>query len=344
MTIRILGKIFVLTLLLSFSIFLDSGVAESFPFRSLAVGEKIPDGVLVNSGDQSTFSFRELQGKPVVLVFWGGDLEVKKQRSIAALTELQGLAPFLAEKNIVLKLINAQGDSQAVIDEVIQASGFMGPVYLDPEQKVYGTLGVFIMPAVLLLDENSVAVAGTGYSKDMTASLKGEVEILLGEKTPEQVEAELHPVMVEKPKAEVAANRHLHMGNVLASKGQLEEAQREFKAAIEKNPSLAEAFIELGCLYYTLGEIEEAAKSLDTGLVLNPDSLRGEVCFAQVTAAQGDVDGALDDLKAMLFRNSRNAELHYVLGTLYDKKGDPVQAAAEYSKAYELLLRSTHFD
>jgi Tfp pilus assembly protein PilF len=102
--------------------------------------------------------------------------------------------------------------------------------------------------------------------------------------------------------------------------------------------------VELGCLYFQLGKIAEAQKSLDTGLGIDSSSLRGEICAAQVTAAQGDVDTALDDLKSMLFRNARNAELHYVLGTLYEKKENHSLAAKEFRKSYELLSRSAHFE
>lgn len=343
MNIRIFSKIMTLTTFLSLSIFLSSGVAESFPFRTLDVGEKVPDVTLVNAKDNSTLSLHELQGAPAILLFWGADLAAKKQRSIMALTELQELLPFFAAKDIQVTVINAQGDSAATIAEVVQTAGLTLPVYLDPEQQAYGSLGLYIMPSVLLLDQNGIALAGMGYSRDMTATLKGEIEILREEKSRAEVEAELNPVMVEKSEAEKAGNRSLEMGNVLARKGQLEAAQREYEAAVTHNPQLAEAHVELGCLFFQLGKITEARQSLDAGLDI-ADSLRGEICAAQVTAAQGDIDIALEDLKAMLFRNSRNAELHYVLGTLYDKKENHAMAAKEYSKAYELLLRSSHLE
>ena len=344
MNVRIFCKILTLTILLSLYTFLSSGVAESFPFRTLSVGEQVPNVTLVNAADNSSLSTQDLKGSAAVIFFWGGDLDSKKKRAIAALTELQELLPFFTEKNIAFKVVNAQGDSDATIAEVSEASGLSVPVYLDSDQQAYGALGIFIMPSVLLLDSKGVTVAGMGYSKDMTAELKGEIEIMLGEKTREQVDAELNPVMVEKSKEEKDGNRRLSMGLVMARKGQLEAAQREFQAALESNPQLAAAHIELGCLAFQLGKNEEALNYLDAGLDIDEDSLRGEICLAQVTAAQGDIDGALSDLKAMLFRNARNAELHYVIGTLYDKKNNAAEAAKEYSKAYQLLLRSSNLE
>ena len=344
MNIRTSCKILSLTISLSLFTFLSSGVAESFPFRTLSVGEQVPNVTIVNSTDNSKIALHDLKGTPALLVFWGGDVAAKKKRAITALTELQELLPFFTEKNIAFKVVNAQGDSDATIAEVVAASGLSAPVYLDLDQQAYGSLGIYIMPSVLLLDKDGVTVAGMGYSKDMTAELKGEIEILLGEKTREQVEAELNPVMVEKSKEEKDANRRLGMGRVLYNKGQLEAAQREYLAAIDNNPQLAEAHIELGCLYFQLGKVAEAKASLDTGLDIDDSSLRGEICYAQVTAAEGDVDTAIEDLKTMLFRNSRNAELHYVLGTMYEKKENHINAAQEFRKSYELLNRSSHLE
>lgn len=344
MNMRIFCKTASLTILLSLYTFLSSGVAESFPFRTLAVGEQIPDATMVKTTDNSKLTIHQLKGTPVVLTFWGGDVEAKKKRSITALRELQALLPFFAAKNIAFKAINVQGDSDAIISEIVEAAGLTAPVYLDSDQQAYGALGIYIMPSVLLLDKEGRAVAGMGYSKDMTATLKGEIEILLGEKTRDQVEAELHPVMKDKSPEEKEAIRRLGMGHAMTAKGQLEAAEREYRAAIAVNPRLAEAHIELGCLLFQLAKIAEAQESLDTGLTLDSSSLRGEICAAQVAAAQGDVDTALEDLKAMLFRNGRNAELHYVLGTLYEKKANHTMAAAEFRKAYELLDRRGNFD
>ena len=341
---RISCKIVLLTLVFSLSIFLSSGVAESFPFRSLAVGDAIPDATLLNPTDNSKIHLHDLKGSPAILVFWGGDLAAKKKRAVTALSEIEELLPFLTEKNITVRVINAQGDSEATIAEVTEAAGLSLPVYLDFNHQAYGELGIYIMPSVLLLDKEGVTVAGMGYSKKMTATLKGEVEILLGDKTREQVEAELNPVMVDKSATEKEGNRHLNMAEMLIRKGQPEAAERELLAALESNPKLAEAHVELGCLYFQQGKMVEARHNLDSGLDLNPDSLRGEICAAQVTAHEGEVDLAIEDLQAMLFRNSRSAELHYALATLYEMQENHRLAAQEYRKSYDLLLRSSNLD
>ncbi|MDH5522965.1 MAG: tetratricopeptide repeat protein [Desulfobulbaceae bacterium] len=330
--------------LFTFCAFITTGSAESFPFRSVSPGDTLPATTVtsINSGKEMTIG--QHTGRPTVLVFWGGDLPTKKQRAITALTQLHELAPFLKEKKVDMEIINALGDTSATITEVTSAAGISGETYVDQDQKTYGSLGIFVMPAIMLVDPKGKIVTGMGYSHNMIPRLQGEIEILLGEKTREQLEKDLHPTMVDKSEEEKDANRHLNMGKIMTMRGQLEPAVREFKSAIEKNPKLGAAQIELGCLYVQLDNLTEAQKALDLGLEMEPGSLEGEICYAQIQAKQGKVDEAIGDLQALSFRNGRNPDLHYVLGTLLVQKGAFDKAAAELSKAYELLNKQKNFE
>lgn len=328
--------------LATFYFVFSTGAAESFPFRSVNPGDMLPATTISQSDSGKKISVGKPGGRITVLAFWGADLPTKKQRSIQALSQLQQLAPFFREKQIDLLAINAQGDSAEVIKEVITASGFSSPTYLDPGQNAYGALGLLVMPSVLLVDKEGKVVNGMGYSQEMISRLKGEIEILLGEKNRAQFEAELHPVMIEKSKAEKDGNRHLNMGQVLARKGQLEAAAREYALAIQNTPKLAGAHIELGCISLELGKLAEAQTAIDNGLALDPGSVRGEICNAQIRAEKGEIAQAIADLQTMVFRNGRNHHLRYVLGTLYVKKADHEKASQEFRKAYELLDRQTH--
>ncbi|MFH1019169.1 MAG: tetratricopeptide repeat protein [Pseudomonadota bacterium] len=318
---------------------IDTGAAESFPFRAINPGDMLPATTIVQSDSGKKISLGAPGGRITALVFWGADLPTKKQRSTQALSQLQQLAPFFREKQVDLLAINAQGDSAEVMKEVITASGYSSPTYLDPEQSAYSALGLLVMPSVLLVDKGGRVINGIGYSREMISRLKGETEILLGEKNREQFEAELHPAMIEKSKEEKDGNRHLSMGQSLARKGQLEPAAREYALAIQNTPKLAAAHIELGCVSLELGKLAEAQAAIDKGLDLDPGSVLGEICNAQLRAENGEVAQAIDDLQALIFRNGRDHHLHYVLGTLYVKKTDHQKAAQEFRKAYELLDR-----
>ncbi len=178
-----------------------------------------------------------------------------------------------------------------------------------------------------------------GYSRDLKIMLKGEIEILLGDKTRDMLNSQLRPAIVEVPEDVKLAQRHLNMGQVLQRRGMTEEAVREIREALKIKNDMAEAHIALGCYLIDLGQTEEANQAIGKGLELIPDSFDGQLCDARLLAAEGQTDDAVMDLKALLLRHGRSYELHYVLGTIYEQLGDQKLAAPEYKKAYDLLLR-----
>lgn len=313
-------------------------VASSFPFRAVELGDTVPDATLTDYKSQASISFAALKGKPVAVLFWGADIDAKKRRSIEALSAFKKLLPFLRERNVSVMTINAQGDSSAVMDEVVGQAGDV-PVYVDSAQTLYGQLGIYVMPAFLLIGPDGKVAAGMGYTHDLGDQLRAEVEVLLGEKTREQVELELHPVVVEKSPEEENANRHRNMGMVMARRGIPESAIPEFEAVLKLFPEDAPSLIELGCLYLETGQIEKAGQFLDKGLALAPDSLSGLICQARLMDGRGETKEAVDELRGLLLRNSRDPHLHYVLGTLLEKMGQLDKAVVEYRKGYELLER-----
>ncbi len=178
-----------------------------------------------------------------------------------------------------------------------------------------------------------------GYSRDLESMIKGEIEILMGDKTREMVEHELHPEVIEEPEEIKLARRHLNMGQVLHRRGMTEQAVREAREALKIKTDMAEAHIFLACLLIDLGQIEEADQVLGKGLELDPDSFEGQLCDARLLAADGQANDAMMDLKALLLRHARSPELHYLLATLYEQQGEYKLAAVDYKKAYDLLLR-----
>lgn len=324
---------------LFFTDFLGSShAASAFPFRNVRIGGKLPS-FEITSMDGKEFSTYALKGHPAVFVFWGADIPVKEKRSIEALKAMEHLRPFLENKGIRMLSVDVQGDHQDVIEEVRTKAGSSLPVYLDPTREAYKTLGIFVMPSVLLVDNKGRIAAGMGYSHDLIPRLKGEVEVMLGEKTRKQVEEELNPKMVSKSPEETAALRHLNMGLVMARRGMADAAIEEIKKATELKKDMPQAYIELGCLYVESGKNKEGEKALERGLELAPDSVKGRICMAKAMAQGGDLDQAIGDITGLLFRNGNNPEIHYTLGCLYEKKGDFAMASREFKKAYELLKK-----
>lgn len=323
-------------------IFTGYGEANSFPFRSVNVGDQLPGVTVKSLRSQQDEVLAKYQGKPLLLVFFGADVPTKKERSVKALKSIQNMADFLKGKGVVVLTINAQGDDTAIVNEVVSEAALTLPVFIDADKQAYGNLGIFVMPSLMLVDADGKVVAGMGYSHDLSQRLKGEVEVLLGEKTRAQVEEDLRPEMIEKSQEEKGAGRHYNLGLTMLERGQPESALAELTKAVSLEPAMGKAHVYIGCLQLDAGKVAEAKASLGKGMGLEPEMIEGKICQARLKAAEGGVDDAIDDINFMMLRNSRNETLHYVLGVMLEGKADPTSAMKEYRKAYELLERKSH--
>ena len=326
---------------IALSVFLlsNNSMASSFPFRSINPGDKLPAVNLTESDSNKTLTLDQSNTKNAVIIFWGADNKTKKNRAIKTLKEINKLENLLKKKKIALYIVNAGNDTPEAIKEIMLAAELSLPVYLDSGLKAYEKLGGFVMPSILLVDAQGKIAAGMGYSRDLKKRLQGEVEVMLGEKDRAQFMQDLRPKTVKKSKEEKNANRHLLQGQTMIQRGQTEAAIRELKKAVELAPTMSPAHIQLGCLYIDIDKINLAKESLAKGLASDPASIDGQICQARIKANQGLIDEAKDDLQFLLLRNSRNANLHYVLATLLVKQGKFEDAVKEYDSAYNLLLK-----
>lgn len=322
--------------------FYGIGEANSFPFRSVDIGDGLPAVTIKDLGSQQDVSLDHFKGTPVMLVFFGADIPTKKKRSIKALKVINKLGAFARSKGLEILVVNAQGDSTDVINEVVAKAGLSAKIYADVDRQAYGGLGIFVMPSLLLVSAEGKIAAGMGYSRDLSKRLKGEIEIMFGEKTRAQVAEELRPKMVKKSAEEKGAKRHFHLGMTMIERGQPGSAIREFKKALAIEPDMAKAYVQLGCLQLDEASTAEAKASLARGMSLEPGLADGQICQARIKAREGALDEAIDDISFMMLRNSRNHKLHYVLGTMLEKKNDVNGALKSYRKAYELLEKKSH--
>jgi peroxiredoxin len=309
--------------------------AVAFPFREFEPGDPVPDVTLFGRGDaRETVSFSDLQGRPFVAVFWGADIEEKLERSARTLEGLESLSSFLEKRGIPVISVNIQGDPDPVVAQVLEQSQSSADVYLDRDRKAYGRLGIFIMPTILLVDREGVVAAGMGYSRDVIDRLRGEIEIMLGEKTREQVLAELRPEMKELSEEEKAGSRHMQYALVMRDRGMLDAAVRELEKAVAILPGLTEARFELACLYLQQGELEKAEKVFAGAVENRPQTLRTRLCEARFKRARGRAAEAVDDLQSVLREHPEAHEGLYILGRAYEDLGRMREATTAYRRAY----------
>jgi Tfp pilus assembly protein PilF len=235
--------------------------------------------------------------------------------------------------------LKGKPDPAAVINEVVDKSKSTIKVYLDENQKAYATLGIFVMPTVLLVDKDGNVAAGMGYSRDLMDRLKGAVEIMLGEKTAEQVAAELRPEMIEISAEEKASRRHFDFGMVMLKRGQLDAAIREFGKAVEVDPGMSKAHLQLGCLYLGNNELENAEKSINKTLEADPDSVNGKICRGELLRLKGELEQAAKELQAVITSHPEKYDAYYYLGRVFEDQKKEKEAMDMYKKGYKLILK-----
>lgn len=313
--------------------------AEAFPFREFTEGGQVPDVTLQNLANPSkTVSFSDLKGTGFIAVFWGADLPEKIEHSASVLRAVEDLAPFLRERNISVLSVNAQGDGAAEIDRVLKLADSRAQVYLDRDNTAYATLGLFVLPTVLLVDRNGRAAAGFGYSRDLQDRLRGAIEIMLGEKTPEQVEADLRPEMREPTADEKAARRHLDFGLVMLKRGQLDAAARELAKAVAIDPGLTDVHLQLGCIYLDLDRLNEAEEAIVRAPEIDPAAPAAH-CRGELLRRKGQLAEAEKELDRILEANPTHHNAVYTLGKVHEDQQQFEEASIAYKKAYELVLR-----
>jgi tetratricopeptide (TPR) repeat protein len=83
----------------------------------------------------------------------------------------------------------------------------------------------------------------------------------------------------------------------LSSASQFDRAQENVEAALRADPKLAEAHVLLGRLLVRKGQLPEAATEYGRAIRLRPDFGRVRLDLASVLAAQGDMPGAMRELR-----------------------------------------------
>lgn len=230
------------------------------------------------------------QKRPLVLIFWGADLDTKRERAIEVLGYIQQSRAFFQERNIELAAVFVQPDQQSLMAEVVGRVQMGFPVYVDIENQSFEKLGVYVMPSILMVDADGIIYKGLGYNHNLDEILRGEIEVMLHEKTREELEAELHPQVIERTTAQRQARLDYNYALQLVQRHRIDLALEKLDLALVKDPELVQALIEKGCLLVKKKKFQEAGDFLDQGLTLEPGFERALACKVELKAAEGQKD------------------------------------------------------
>jgi tetratricopeptide (TPR) repeat protein len=317
-----------------FSILLLAGLLGAS--RSLDLGDAVPDFVSQDiSGTE--LSLTSLRGKIVIIVFW----RAEQKRSIEALTALQSIYMKTKEQGVEVLALSSDEGGPELIGKVKQSKQFTFPMLYDREEKAYGDYGVMVMPSTFIIDKaGKLSYYYPGYRDDFSRQISGRVDVLLGKKTLEELQAELQPVKrPEISEAEKKARRYLKAGNRLLEKGMTQSAMLQYQKAVQEEPNLFEAHLRLGDIYLNQENIQEADSAFKQAIKLKSRSADAHAGLGDVLFLQGQLEKAVETLQIALRLNPKLARAHYRLGRVYEEQKRIEDALKEYKIALRILLK-----
>jgi serine/threonine protein kinase/tetratricopeptide (TPR) repeat protein len=155
------------------------------------------------------------------------------------------------------------------------------------------------------------------------------------------------------PKLKTAANKALELDDSLAEAHtslawakfhdwDWAGAEKEFKRAIELNPSYTTAHSWYGEYLMVLGRFDQALAEFNRAYELNPLSTGANLALGQRFYYARQYQQAIGQFQKTLAMDSSFVPAHEYLGRAYEQNGMPVEALAEFRKALELSEGDTN--
>ena len=142
------------------------------------------------------------------------------------------------------------------------------------------------------------------------------------------------------------ADVYNNMAVAYSCMGDIEQAEKFFVKAIELDPQLAQAYINLSDLYYKAGDLASAVGTLQRGSYELEDNLTLAHLLARVYIDDQRWDDAIDELERVLDGEPENYDAYYDLGHVYFEMGDyegaisNFETVTQYRENSELLFYS----
>lgn len=173
-----------------------------------------------------------------------------------------------------------------------------------------------------------------------------EQELRLFDKNKTAVPPANDPLLAEVRALNQGALFQVQMGIDLERQGKLEESVAAHEKALEIDPNLVQAHINLIKLYAELGQVEKAEEHYRAAIQLDPGSAQSYYNYGVLLLSTEKYQPAEDAFRKTLDINPYDADAHNNLGYLLERKGLSSEASSEYQKAIENKPgdRQAHFN
>ena len=198
-----------------------------------------------------------------------------------------------------------------------------------------GAAEVYAKACQLFPDYGAAHYALALAYRNLGETEKAQSEFALYEKTKTDA-----PPSGDRLMAEVhALNRNgleqVRLGLALERAGKLAEAVAAHEKALELDPRLVQAHINLISLYGRMGETRKAEENFRAAIRLDPNSAEAYYDYGVLLVGQQKYEEAEEAFRKALAINPFHPEAHNNLGSLLEGQGKLQEAAAEFGKAIE---------
>jgi tetratricopeptide (TPR) repeat protein len=135
---------------------------------------------------------------------------------------------------------------------------------------------------------------------------------------------------------EHSAESHFLLALIYQGKGQLEEAETEFKSVLKVAPETAGAAVALSQLYSAKSKKAAAIEYAEQAVKLAPNTPESRVALVRALLANGDTARADREIRAMLAQFPSSAPVQVQAGSLFITRKDTTAARAAFTRALEL--------
>ncbi|MCZ6626371.1 MAG: tetratricopeptide repeat protein [Deltaproteobacteria bacterium] len=129
------------------------------------------------------------------------------------------------------------------------------------------------------------------------------------------------------------ATVHLGLGNGLVRHGELQEAVKHYRKALQIDSTYAMAHKKLSDALVRRGELQEAVKHYREALRINPTYVRAHNNLGNVLFIYGEVEEAIGHYRQAVQISSTYAEAHNNLGAALARRGDIEEAIEHFRQA-----------
>ena len=138
-----------------------------------------------------------------------------------------------------------------------------------------------------------------------------------------------------------APNAHFGLGYLLWTQDQFEEAAKEFQAELANVPESAQALAFLADADIHLGKQDDALPLAEKAVQIDPSIAKAHVDLGILYADRGRQEDAVKEFKAAIKLSPNDQDPHWRLARLYQAMGKQEEAKAEFEKTKTLHQAAT---